>query len=156
MKIHDSVVAVALFALALAVVLAAQRFPPAPGQPVGPGLFPTVVGVCLGLAAVLLFVRGRKASGPHELVALAPALRRPRSLAAFLLAPLAVVFYLGFSEQIGFLPCSVLILIVLFTAYGVRLRLGVPLAVGVSLVIFGFFGRVLSVPLPRGVLDAFL
>jgi hypothetical protein len=45
---------------------------------------------------------------------------------------------------------------VLFTAYGVRLRIGLPLAVTMTGVIYAAFARLLSVPLPRGILDAYL
>jgi putative tricarboxylic transport membrane protein len=156
MKLHDSVLAAAMLALAIAVVMAAQRFPPAPGQPVGPGLFPTVIGVALGLSAIALFFRSLAAHGPRSWVAAAPALLRPRGVAGFLLAPGAVLFYLAFSESVGFIPCSILILATLFTAYGVRLRIGLPLALMMTGVIYAVFGRLLSVPLPRGILDAYL
>jgi putative tricarboxylic transport membrane protein len=156
MRLHDSLLATLFFALAVAVVATAQGFPPSPGQPVGPGLFPTAVGVCLALASVALFVRSFAAAGPRTWLAFAPELRRPRILLGFVLAPAAVLFYLMVSEQVGFLPCSVLILAVLFTTYGVRLRLGLPLAVVMSLVIYGFFGRILAVPLPQGILEGIL
>jgi putative tricarboxylic transport membrane protein len=156
MKLHDSILAALFFALAVAVVATAQGFPPSPGQPVGPGLFPTAVGVCLAAASVVLFIRSLRAAGPHSWLAFAPDLWRPRVLLGFVLAPAAVLFYLLVSEHLGFLPCSVLILVVLFTTYGVRLRLGLPLAVAMSLVIYGFFGRLLAVPLPQGILEGIL
>ena len=153
MRLHDSVLAALFFVLAVAVVVTARGFPPSPGQPVGPGLFPTVVGVCLALASVGLFVRSLRMAGPRTWLDFAPELRRPRLLMGFVLAPLAVLFYLLASERIGFLPCSLVILLALFTAYGVRPRVGVPVAVGMSLVIYFLFSRLLSVPLPPGILE---
>jgi putative tricarboxylic transport membrane protein len=91
--------------------------------------------------------------GPRTWLDFAPELRRPRLLMGFVLAPLAVLFYLLASERIGFLPCSLVILLALFTAYGVRPRVGVPVAVGMSLVIYFLFSRLLSVPLPQGILE---
>jgi putative tricarboxylic transport membrane protein len=156
MKLHDSIVAAVFLVLAIAVVAGAQAFPPAPGQPVGPALFPTAVGICLGVASVVLLVHSLAPSGPRVWAAWSPDLRRPRTLIGFLLAPAAVVFYLAASESIGFLPCSVVILIALFTAYGVRFRLGLPLAIVGSLVIYALFSRLLSVPLPAGLLEGFV
>jgi putative tricarboxylic transport membrane protein len=156
MKVHDGLLALAILALATAVIATAQRFPPAPGQPVGPGLFPTVIGSALALAALLLLVRSLKSPGPRQWVAISPVLLHARGMAGFLLAPASVVFYLAFSERLGFLPCSVLILVALLTAYGVRLRVGVPFAFAASAVVYAIFARVLSVPLPRGLLEAYL
>jgi putative tricarboxylic transport membrane protein len=153
MRLHDSILAALFFVLAVAVVVTARGFPPSPGQPVGPGLFPTVIGVCLAVASVGLFVRSLRMAGARSWLTFAPELRRPRVLVGFVLAPLAVLFYLLASEPIGFLPCSVLILLALFTTYGVRLRLGVPVAVGMSLLIYFLFSRLLSVPLPQGILE---
>jgi putative tricarboxylic transport membrane protein len=156
MKVHDGLLALAMLVLAVAVVATAQRFPPAPGQPVGPGLFPTVIGSALGLAALVLLVRSLREPGPRKWLTIAPVLRRARGMVGFLLAPVSVVFYLSFSERLGFLPCSILILIVLLTAYGVRLRAGVPFAFAASAVVYAVFARVLSVPLPRGLLEPYL
>jgi putative tricarboxylic transport membrane protein len=153
MKLHDSILAGAFLALAIAVVVGAQAFPPAPGQPVGPALFPTAVGVCLGIGSAILLVRSLAASGPKVWFSVSPILRRPRTLLGFVLAIAAVIFYLAGSAQLGFLPCSVLILIVLLTAFGVKLRLGVPLALVASLAIYAAFSRLLAVPLPPGILE---
>ena len=153
MKLHDSILAAAFLVLAIAVVMGAQAFPPSPGQPVGPALFPTAVGVCLGIGSAILLVRSLVASGPKVWFSASPDLRRVRTLLGFFLAIAAVIFYLAASEPLGFLPCSVLILIVLFTAYGVKLRLGGPLAVVASLAIYAAFSRLLAVPLPPGILE---
>ena len=34
-----------------------EAFPPAPGQVVGPALFPTAVGICLGIGSAIMLVR---------------------------------------------------------------------------------------------------
>ena len=132
MKLHDSILAAAFLLLAIAVVAGAQAFPPSPGQPVGPALFPTVIGTCLGIGSAILLVRSLATSGPKMWFSASAELRRPRALIGLLLSIAAVIFYLAASEPLGFLPCSVLILIVLFSVYGVKLRLGAPLSLGAS------------------------
>ena len=153
MKLHDSILAGVFLTLAVAVVAGAQAFPPSPGQPVGPALFPTAVGICLGIGSAILLVRSLAASGPRAWFSVSPDLRRPRTLLGFFLAIAAVIFYLAASESLGFLPCSVLILTVLFAVFGVKLRLGIPLALVASLAIYSAFTRLLAVPLPPGILE---
>jgi putative tricarboxylic transport membrane protein len=156
MKLHDSILAATFLALAIAVVVGAQAFPPSPGQVVGPALFPTAVGICLGTSSAILLVRSLAVSGPKVWFSASPDLRRRRTLLGFLITIAAVIFYLAASESLGFLPCSVLILIVLFAAYGVKLRFGVPLALVASLAIYAAFSRLLAVPLPPGILEGVL
>ena len=153
MKLHDSILGGVFVALSIAVVVGAQAFPPSPGQPVGPALFPTAVGICLGIGSAFLLVRSLAASGPKAWFSVSPDLRRPRTLLGFFLAIAAVIFYLAASESLGFLPCSVLILTVLFVVFGVKLRLGIPLALGASLAIYAAFSRLVAVPLPPGILE---
>ncbi len=51
MKFNDILIAAIFLILAVTVVVSAQGFPPSPGQPVGPALFPTVVGIASDLQA---------------------------------------------------------------------------------------------------------
>ncbi|MFD0466146.1 tripartite tricarboxylate transporter TctB family protein [Microvirga aerilata] len=64
MKIHDSLIGLGFLILAIATFLSSQGLAPAPGQPVGPALFPTIISIVLAIASVALIVRSLKASGP--------------------------------------------------------------------------------------------
>ena len=55
MRLHDYLIAALLLILALAIAVHASTFPGMPGQPVGPGFFPTLIaaGIALGALVVL-------------------------------------------------------------------------------------------------------
>src|SRR5512134_302909 len=127
MKLADAIAGLAAATLGLAVVLHARTFPPMPGQPVGPSLFPMLVGAGLivaGIALTLAAVRGpaSAARGPRsavrrplsEFVEFDPWARRPRMVANFLLVVADLLFYTLAVDRLGFLITAVLFLAVLF------------------------------------------
>lgn len=150
MRVHDSLSGTLLLLLSLAVLWHVQGFPPAPGQPYGPALFPGLVAGGLAIASALLLWQGLRSGQP--LLALGAGLRSPRHLAAFLATLAGTVFYVLCAETLGFIACSVLVLVLLQWALGVRLPLAVGTAVVATLVIHLCFYKLLRVPLPWGVL----
>jgi putative tricarboxylic transport membrane protein len=72
----------------------------------------------------------------------------------FLLVPISVIFYLLASDSLGFIFCSVIILLALFLVFGVRWLAAASASVLFSLGIFFLFERLLGVPLPRGFLES--
>lgn len=160
MKASDLVTGLVLLAAAIAIFAYAQSFPAIPGQPYGAGAFPTVIAIGLGAFSALLAWRGydarRRDGGQQKLIALADWTRTPRTGANFLLALVLVVVYVLLSDQIGFIPLSIGILLVLFWRTGVRPVTGVAVAVVMSLVMQVAFADLLRVPLPRGILDRVL
>jgi putative tricarboxylic transport membrane protein len=154
MKIHDSLIGLGFLILAIATFVSSQGFAPAPGQPVGPALFPTIISIVLAIASATLIVRSLKASGPRTWISASPDLLHPRVLMGFLLVPISVIFYLLASGSLGFIFCSVIILLALFLVFGVRWLTATSASVLVSLAIFFLFERLLAVPLPRGFLES--
>jgi putative tricarboxylic transport membrane protein len=152
MKLGDAASGLLAALLGVAVVLQARTFPPMPGQPVGPSLFPTVIGAGLiiaGVALILADVR-RRTGAFVELEAWA---RRPRMAANFALVIADLLFYALAVDRLGFLITAVLFLTVLFLAFGVRRARILPLAVAVTIVIHYGFYTLLQVPLPWGMLE---
>lgn len=152
MKLGDAASGLLAALFGVAVVLHARTFPPMPGQPVGPSLFPMLIGAGLIVAGVALMVAGaRRRSGAFvELEAWA---RRPRMLTNFALVIADLLFYAIVVDRLGFLITAVLFLSVLFLAFGVRRTRILPIAVAVTLVIHYGFYTLLRVPLPWGVLE---
>ena len=157
MRVNDAVIGAVLLVLALAVVWHVQDFPKIPGQPYGVALYPFTVGVGLAIVSVLLIVTGLRSRAPML------ALERTdshgpggeRRIAAFVATVASLFFYLFFADRLVFLVCSTVMLVAMFWTYGVRRALVVPLAVAATLFIhFGFY-KLLKVPLPWGVLQAF-
>jgi putative tricarboxylic transport membrane protein len=166
MKLADALSGLLAALAGIAVVLHALTFPPMPGQPVGPSLFPIAIGTGLilaGAALMLAAVRGpASAARPpsagrrplSEFVEFDAWARRPRMVANVLVVIADLSFYAIAVEALGFLITSVVFLAVLFLAFGVRRARIVPLAVAVTLVIHYGFYTLLRVPLPWGVLEA--
>lgn len=153
MRIHDSLIGGILLLLSLAVLWHIQGFPPAAGQPYGPALFPGLIAVGLALSSAVLCWQGLRTTQP--LLALADGLRSPRQLAAFAITVCSVVFYVLLSETLGFIVCSLVVLVALQWACGVRPLMALAVAIAATLVIHTCFYKLLKVPLPWGVLQHF-
>jgi putative tricarboxylic transport membrane protein len=151
-KVRDTVAGALTLVLGLAVATSAWTFPPMPGQPVGPGLFPTLVGAGLALLGLALVVaaRGRAADVAGQAV---PWTRHPHLVRNFVLVIADLIFYAVAVDGLGFLVTSILFLTVLLVAFGVRRGLILPVAVAVTLAVHVGFYTVLRVPLPWGVLQ---
>jgi putative tricarboxylic transport membrane protein len=166
MKLADALSGLLAALAGIAVVLHALTFPPMPGQPVGPSLFPIAIGTGLilaGAALMLAAVRGpASAARPpsavrrplSEFVEFDAWARRPRMVANLLVVIADLSYYAIAVEALGFLITSVVFLAVLFLAFGVRRARILPFAVAVTLVIHYGFYTLLRVPLPWGVLEA--
>ena len=150
MKLHDGLIAALLIAFAAAILLTVRDFPPMPGQTFGPALFPTLIAVGLIASGMLLAVGSLRRGQP--VIALDAWLRSPRLLGDFFLAVGAVLFYIAFSEQIGYLITAPVALLAFLIATGTRPIVAVPVALVVPLLIHYIFYTLLRVPLPWGVL----
>ncbi len=154
MRLSDTILGILLLALAGWVWWLTTFFPAFPGQDYGPNLFPRILAAGIGICAVLLVLRGLRSGG--GMMAVDGWVRNPRQLLSFLAIPAGAVFYLLVSEPLGFIPTAFLLLLVLFLWFGTRLVVALPVAAGMTLLVNWFFGGLMRVPLPRGLLDPFL
>lgn len=135
----DVIAALALFAIGLLWVVGARGMPRGEFAVPGPGFFPTLLGVGLCGAAVLLLLAGRHASPTRVRFGNASIW----STAAALLG-LAVIF-----EPLGFLPA-----VALFIGFFLRLLSGfrwitcAVAALAAAWAVYLFFGVLLGIPLP--------
>jgi putative tricarboxylic transport membrane protein len=151
-KLSDVASGLLAAAVGLAVALHARTFPPMPGQPVGPSLFPLVVGIGLAAAGAGLIVAGmRLPRGP--LVAFDEWVRQPRMIGNVALVVTDLLFYALAVNSLGFLFTAVIFLAALFLGFGVRRTRILPAALAVTLAIHYVFYTLLRVPLPWGVLE---
>ncbi len=148
MRLHDSLTGAVLLLLSLAVLWHIQSFPPAAGQQFGPALFPGLIAGGLALASSVLVWQGWRSGGP--LLARNEGLRSPRHVAAFVVALGGMVFYILAIDALGFIPCSLVVLLALQRALGVRLPMAAGVALLATLVIHTCFYKLLRVPLPWG------
>jgi putative tricarboxylic transport membrane protein len=152
MKVSDLAAGLAFVCFGLALAGYGFSLPPMPGQRYGAGLFPFLLGLCLAGCGLSLAWSGRRGGVP--LVQLA-AWSRDRAIVANLALTLAlIVVYVLFSDEIGFVPLSIAMLMVLFWRLHVPPRRGLVIALAATLTIQYGFGNLLRVPLPRGLLGA--
>jgi putative tricarboxylic transport membrane protein len=153
MRVGDRASGILSIAFGAGVAAYAWSFPATLGHPIGPAAFPITIGFALVIAGTLLLVGGPRER--RESWIELPAWTRDRRLAAkFAVVPASVIFYALLVERVGFLITAILLLAILFGAFGVRRARILPLAVAVTLAIHFSFYTLLRVPLPWGVLEA--
>jgi putative tricarboxylic transport membrane protein len=160
----DRALGVALALAALIILWTAQSFPAVPGQKVGAGFLPLIVGAGM-LACGLLLVRrsmdfrryaeasaqARSASaGPIRSIA-----ERLRALGPVLVVLGSVLGYILFATWLGFLIVAPLMLAASFRAVGLGWRAAALWAIVGAVVVHVAFYKLLRVPLPWGLLRPF-
>ena len=152
MTLSDTLSGLLILIFGSAIAAYSWTFPPMPGQPVGPALFPTLIGCgLLVLGTALVFSGARRRGTP--LVDLADWVRRPRMVFNFALVVGDLVFYALAVDGLGFFITAFAFLSALFLAFGVSRRRILPLAAAVTIAIHYGFYTLLRVPLPWGVLE---
>lgn len=149
MRVHDGLNGSVFLALALAVLWHIRDYPPAPGQPYGPALFPGLIAAGLALCSALLILKSLRAPSREEVATEAHDYR----IAPFLVTIASLIFYALTVSYLGFLVTATLMLCALLAAYRVRGKLILPIAVIASLVVHTSFYKLLKVPLPWGILQ---
>jgi putative tricarboxylic transport membrane protein len=149
----DRWLGLALALLAGAVLWSARAFPNVPGQKVGAGFLPMLVGAGLLLCGIGLIVRSLR-SAAHATADLAPA-AGSEHFGSSLVVIAAVVFYILAADRLGFLIVAPLCLLAVFKALRVSTGQAVLwAALGTALVHVAFY-KLLRVPLPWGVIRPF-
>ena len=148
----DRWVSVLLAFLGGVVMWSARSFPNVPGQKLGAGFLPMLVGAGLVVCAVLLLRRSMRSAPAGE--GAAPS-SLPERLGAPLMVLATVVLYVLLSHRLGFLLVAPLCLALLFRTFGQRWRASLLWAVVGTLVVHVAFYKLLRVPLPWGVLKPF-
>ena len=157
MKLNDALWGAALVILGGVLLVHVQGFPRIPGQQVGPGLFPGILGVGLAVCGLLLVVRGvrlRAAGGAGAAwIRLPEWARAPRQRLGFTVLVVVNVLYLAAVDRLGFVLTGTIYLAALMWVLRVRAVLIVPIALVLTLLIHYAFYKLLRVPLPWGVLQ---
>src|SRR5215470_3079445 len=138
MRLPDQVTGLFLVVLGTAAAYGGWLLPPVPGQPVGPNVFPLVIGIGLALCGLAVaFGVGRSFEEEEELIPVEPGQieqgevgqdqakapsGRLYGLRA-LLPPALLMFYVAATEQLGFLITAALIVYATATALGGKWKL---------------------------------
>ena len=154
MRLNDAVIGLVLLLFAAAMTAYTTTFPEMPGQNYGPALFPVIIGAGLAACGLLLVIKGLRDRATVPWLRWGAWIAVPRQRITVALVPVALLFYILTADVLGFIPCAILILVVLTLRLGAsRLAAGVT-ALLATLLIHGFFTKVLLVPLPWGLLEA--
>ncbi|MBI5318877.1 tripartite tricarboxylate transporter TctB family protein [Bradyrhizobium sp.] len=157
MRLPDRVTGLFLVGLGAAAAFGGWRLPPVPGQPVGPNVFPLVIGIGLLLCGLAIaFGIGHSFEEEEEIVPYeggeAPAPRGKLYGLRALLPPALLLLYVFVADRLGFILTAALIVYVTATALGARWKLALPLTVLAPIAIHLIFSKLLRVPLPIGLL----
>ena len=148
---RDAPIGASFLVLALAVLWHIREFPPAPGQPYGPALFPGLIAVGLAVCSALLMLQAWRVPAGRATGTGAPG----AGWLAFTVTLGVLAGYVLLVDRLGFLPTAVIMLGGLLWAYGVRRTLIAPIALVAALLVHAVFYKLLKVPLPWGVLSGF-
>jgi len=170
MWFNDAIVGVVLVVFAIAEIAYSTTFPTLHGQAYGPSLFPILIGCCMIACGLVLIVRGLRmrrhqasllqsthpdaahTSNGHGWIQWGDWARNPSSRINMLLVPGLLIAYILLSEDIGFIPLSMLILTVLLYRLGSSLIASLLIAASTTIVLQLLFAKILLVPLPAGLL----
>ena len=152
MQRTDRWAGLALALLGVAVMWTARSFPNVPGQKLGAGFLPMLIGAGLLLCALALIVRSLRGAayagqGDDE--------ERREHFGSSLVIIGAVVGYIVLADRLGFLIVAPLCLIATFLALRVKLSHALLWALAGTIVVHVAFYKLLRVPLPWGVLRPF-
>ncbi|MEO8249431.1 MAG: tripartite tricarboxylate transporter TctB family protein [Burkholderiales bacterium] len=153
MRIHDGLIGAVLLILSLAVLWHIRIFPPVPGQDYGSAVFPGMIAGGLALASAGLMWQGYRDKQPW--IQVGEGMRSGRHVLAFFIAIASMLFYIVLADKLGFIVCSIVILVALQWATGVPWGLNLTAALVATLAIHTAFYKLLKVPLPWGVLESF-
>jgi putative tricarboxylic transport membrane protein len=152
MRLNDTLSGLLLLVFSAVIVVYAWRFPEIPGQNMGPGLFPILIGVGLALCGLTLTWAGRTPQDTAWLV-FEDWVRRPRMVLNAALVIGGLIFYALVVDTVGFFLTAFVFLVVLFLGFGVSRRWIAPIAAAVTFGLHVAFYTLLRVPLPWGWLE---
>ncbi len=159
MRLPDRLTGLFLVGLGSAAGYGGWLLPPVPGQPVGPNVFPLVIGIGLAICGLMIALGiGHSFEEEEELIPLEPgqeaAIAKRSKIYGLraLLPPGLLLFYVLAADRIGFILTAGLIVLATSTALGARPKLSVPLAILAPIGIHLIFYKLLRVPLPVGLI----
>ena len=149
MRVNDAITGFALLAFAIATFAYARTLPAIPGQDYGAAVFPMLVATGLAGCGALLIASGlRHWQGA---VVWDDWARTHHAWTKVAVVFALVLAYILAAPAIGFVPMSVLILLIFMMMMGVRWWIAAGVAVVATMLIQQTFGW-LRVPLPLGLL----
>lgn len=154
MRASDLATGLAFAALGLAVAVVAQDFRE-PAGAASPRLFPTLIGGAMAALGVVVAARDLRRRGLAAPLRIEPWMR-DRRLAVALSIPLAIAAFGLLALRLGTVATSTAIVAAVAVVWGAGPIRALLVGAVFSVALYLFFARVMSVPLPRGAVEAYL
>lgn len=154
MRIDDRLFGALICLLGIVVIRHSASFPGIPGQYYGPALFPTVIGAGFVGCGLLLLGAGLRRAGLRTTLLSFPDWRgSPRGLVGVAVMLASIVAFVLAGDIVGFQVLAFSTLALLYLAAGRSIVRSVGAALVVTVFMELLFGKLLRVPLPRGLLS---
>ena len=148
MRVSNTAIGLFLILFAIVVLWHVQSFPSLDNGYPGPALFPSVLAVLFILCGIGLIIQGVR---QHEkLLKFETGTLTLSGLVNILFVLGTIVCYIFLAEHIGFLIFSFAVLLILMKWLKVKTLSSIVMSLGVTLIIYLLFAKVLLVPLPWG------
>jgi putative tricarboxylic transport membrane protein len=154
MQFSDRITGGFLVVLGVLAAYGGSLLPPVPGQPVGPNIFPIVIGVGLAICGLLIaFGIGHNFEAEEKIEPTADGSAvATRSMWWIIVPPLLLLFYVFAVEWLGFVLTSAIIAFITSMSLRGTLKIAIAMAIASPLVVHLVFAKLLRVPLPAGLL----
>ncbi|MBO0903315.1 tripartite tricarboxylate transporter TctB family protein [Jiella sonneratiae] len=156
MKFNDLLLGLLVFCGGVAIWVSALGFTDIPGQSYGAGTMPRAIAIFAGCLGLFMIAKAAIAGTRMPRLELAAWVRSRRSLVSVAVALALIVFYIVAAPAIGFVPASLVVMVVLMLTLRTRPLTALLVSVVACVVIQQAFGRLLLVPLPRSEFLGFL
>jgi putative tricarboxylic transport membrane protein len=148
MRVSNTAIGLFLVLFAAVVLWHVQSFPSLDNGYPGPALFPSVLAVLFIFCGIVLIFQGIRQR--EKLLKFDTGTLTLSGSLNILLVLATVICYIFFADAIGFLIFSFLVLMILMKWLKVKTLSSLLMSVGVTLVIYILFAKILLVPLPWG------
>ena len=148
MRVSNTAIGLFLILFAAVVLWHVQSFPSLDNGYPGPALFPSVLAVLFILCGIGLIIQGVRQR--EKLLKFDAGSLTLSGLLNILFVLGTIVCYIFLAETIGFLIFSFTVLLILMKWLKVKILSSITMSIGVTLVIYLLFAKVLLVPLPWG------
>lgn len=156
MKVSDIIMGPVVVGIgAIALVAASMQPKPFFGGGHGGGFFPSIVGSALIVAGILLTLNGWRDRAAQPLVVIGSWIRSPKHVANVAVVLGALLFYILFSDALGFIIAGFLTVFVTLLQFTRAPLRALAAAAVTTLVVKIGFQDMLLVPLPWGLLEPF-
>ncbi|OSP55394.1 tripartite tricarboxylate transporter TctB family protein [Pseudoruegeria sp. SK021] len=156
MRVTDLTLGILTLLGGIAIYLSAMNFQAIPGQEYGAGTMPRAVAFVTGLTGLYMIVEAIMSGNRGIGFRFAEWTRSGAALARVATVLLLILGYILVSPIVGFVPTTIVVLVVAMLTLGTRLVPAVIVSVVATIVIQQSFGKLLLVPLPRSDFLSFL